>query len=183
MGFRQFLGNEKRKFKHSSVLVDLPENLCDDIISWGFDYIPSSSLAINPESPTFGREDDTHLTLLYGLDFDDPRILYKWFDHEKPFACKLGKMMIFSTSDFFDVLSISVDCSDLHRLNDKIRNIFDVPLFFPEYIPHVTIAYLRKGFGDEYIDNNTFDGITFDVNHLVFSTRSNEKIKITLGAK
>jgi len=181
MTFRQFLGNEKKEHKYSSIMVEIPEDLCDEIISWGFDYIPNEYLIHNPENPTFGREDDCHITLLNGMDFDNPRNIESLFHDQKSFSCKLGEMNLFTRSDLFDVLVINVECDILHRLNAKLRKFINTKDQYIDFIPHVTIAFLNKGKGKEYIKNKTFEGYSFDVKEFVFSTKLHQKTIIPLG--
>lgn len=179
--FRQFWGNEKKEHKYSSIMAELPEYLCDEIISWGFDHIPNEYLIDNPENPTFGREDDCHITLLNGMEFDDPRNVESCFHDEKSFKCKLGEMHLFTRSDLFDVLVIHVESNNLHRLNAKLRKYIITKEQHIDFIPHVTIAFLKKGKGEEFIKNKTFQGLTFDVNEFVFSTKLHQKTIIPLG--
>lgn len=160
-------------------MVNLPDSLCDDIISWGWDYIPNENLVPNPN---FGREDDTHVTLLYGIHTENHKIFDFWISGEKPFNCKLGKIDVLTKSNYFDVLVVSVDCDELYALNSKLRQVVDYTDSFPEYIPHVTIAYINKGLGKKYVGNTIFEGISFDVNEVVFTTRKNNKFIIPLGA-
>jgi len=185
MSFRQFLANDSRKSKYEycSLLVELPDNLTDDIISWGFDYVPNEALFADSKDPLFGREDDTHITVIYGIHTDSVREVAAHFTTEKPFECKLGKIDIFTRHKKFDVLIVRVECDGLHRLNGKMRRSLEVTESFPQYVPHVTIAYLKKGAGDGWIGNDTFNGETFGIDKVIFSSRSDEKTPILLGAK
>ena len=44
MSFKRFLVNEIKKYDYSSILFELPEELTDNIISWGFDNIGNDDL-------------------------------------------------------------------------------------------------------------------------------------------
>jgi 2'-5' RNA ligase len=184
MSFRQFLANEGRRNRHdySSILVELPEDLTDNIISWGFDYVPSEHLLSDPKNPTFGREDDIHITVLYGVHTDDVRDVSGLFKKEKEFECTLGKIGLFTKNSYFDVLVVSVDSEDLHRLNRKMRKEIEATESHPVFVPHVTIGYLKKGHGQQYIGDTTFDGENFKIDKLIFSSAGGCKFPIPLGA-
>lgn len=181
MSFKQCLDDEPKTYKFSSLMIELPEILCDDIISWGFDNIPNESLVLDPSSPNFGREDDTHITLLYGIHTDSVDDVSILFCKEKPFECVLGKIELLTKKPYFDVLVVSVNSQGLHRLNRKMRKNLEATENYPKYIPHVTIAYLKKGEGEKFIGNNTFEGEKFMVHEVVFASRLNKKTTINLG--
>lgn len=183
MSFKQFLANESRRNKHdySSLSVELPEELTDNIISWGFDYVPNESLFTDPKDPTFGREDDIHITVLYGIHTEDIKAVSALFDKEKSFECTLGNIDLFTKSDKFDVLIVSVDCEDLHRLNRRMRKELEATESYPVFVPHVTIAYMAKGEGKKYIGDEAFKGEKFKIDKIIFSSKNGNKTQIPLG--
>ena len=182
MSFKQFLVNENRKYDYSSLLFELPEDVTDNVISWGFDHVPNESLFLDPKDPTFGREDDAHITLIYGIHTSNIKEVSSLFVKEKEFDCKLGKLDLFTKSDKFNVLIVSVECEELHKLNRKMRRELEVTESYPIYVPHVTICYLKKDQGKEYIGNDVFDGVEFKLNKVLFSSKDGVKTPIKLGA-
>jgi 2'-5' RNA ligase len=185
MSFKQFLVNENHKntYDYSSLMFELPEDLTDSIISWGFDHIPNESIFLDKKQPSFGREDDVHVTLIYGIHTDDYEDVHHLFSKEKPFECKLGKMSLFKKNDKFDVLVIDVDCENLHELNSKMRRQIDATETHPQYIPHVTICYLKKGTGEQYIEDKSFLDEKFECDKVIFSSKNGKKTTIKLGEK
>lgn len=182
MSFKQFLVNENRrnKYDYSSLLIELPEDLSDNIISWGYDHVPNEDLFLDPDDPTFGREDDIHITLIYGIHTISSKQVSRQLS-EKAFDIKLGDMALFTKSTKFDVLIINVDCPTLHSLHNKVQNNLEVTKSHPVYVPHVTIAYLKKGVGNRFIGNKEFDGEKFKTEKLIFSSKNGEKTPIKLG--
>lgn len=185
MSFKQFLvkENHKNKYEYSSLLFELPEDLTDSVISWGFDHVPNESLFLDLKDPSFGREDDVHITLIYGIHSDNLKYVSNLFVNEKPFECKLGNINVFTKSDKFDVLIVSVECEELHRLNRKMRRELEATESYPIYVPHVTICYLKKGEGDKYVGDDIFADEKFDLNEVLFSSKTGIKTPIKLGAK
>lgn len=184
MSFKQFLGEVKEtKYDYSSLLFELPEDLTDDIISWGFDNVPNESLFLNPDDPSFGREDDSHITLIYGIHTSSVEEVSFVLANEKEFKCELGEISLFKKNEKFDVLIVKVKCKHLHELNDKMRRELDATENYPVYVPHVTIAYLKKGHGDKYLGDKTFDKKEFVLDKIVFSSKTGTKTHIKLGSK
>jgi len=185
MSFKQFLVNETRrnKYDYSSLLVELPEEIADNAISWGWDHVPNESVFLDPKDPGFGREDDPHITLIYGIHTDNLKEVSDLFTEEKEFECKLGKIDLFTKSDKFDVLILGVECEELHRLNRKMRRSLEATESYPVYVPHVTICYMRKGEGRQYIGNDAFVNEKFTINKIFFSSKTGEKTPIKLGSK
>lgn len=183
MSFNHFLINERRKNKYdySSLLIELPEDITDNVISWGFDNIPNDSLFLDPNDPEFGREEDIHITLIYGLHTENARHISELFVEEKEFECKLGNINLFTKNKNFDVLVVDVECEKLHELNLKVKRELEVTESYPIYIPHVTICYLKKGHCKSFLKDNVFDGEKFMINKILFSSKTGVKTPIKLG--
>jgi 2'-5' RNA ligase len=99
----------------------------------------------------FGREIEPHITILYGLHNDIPDSdIEKEIDLLKVPKLKLGKVSSFS-NDKFDVLKFDIESKDLHAANKKFIK-FPFTSDYPKYHPHCTIAYVKKGMADKYID-------------------------------
>jgi hypothetical protein len=97
---------------------------------------------------------------------------------------KLGKTTIFWVGDSV-VLKISVQSSDLAALNANVRRKLECTDTYPDYKPHITIAYLKKNDKNPYwfqkYMTNDFEGIELELNELIFSMPKGPKYKITLG--
>jgi len=159
-------------YDFSSVQCDLPDDISMNIKEWGRETIPDED--IHPEE---GREENTHVTVKYGIHITDPTELRRIFYDQKPFSIVLGKTDIFKT-DNYDVVILSVISSDLHRLNKIISDNFEVTDTHPEYRPHVTIAYVKKGLGKKYSGIDTFEGKKITLNSATFSGKDNRQTVI-----
>jgi 2'-5' RNA ligase len=185
MSFKLFLveENRKNKYDYSSLLIELPELVADNVISWGFDHVPNELLFFDSKDPSFGREDDPHITLIYGIHTDNLKEVSNLFSNEKEFECKLGKIDLFTKNDKFDVLIATVECENLHRLNSKMRKNLEATENYPIYVPHVTICYLQKGKGKQYIGDDSFVNEKFTIDNIFFSSKTGNKTPINLGLK
>ena len=123
---------------------------------------------------TFGLETEPHVTLLYGLHPDiDHEEVVKTCQNQKYPNLTLKNASCFN-NDEYDVLKFDVDSPELHKVNAELSK-FPHTTNFPDYHPHSTIAYLKKGAGQKYVD--LLNGQTHQVtpNKIVYSLASGEK--------
>ena len=161
-----------------STQVDLPENLANKVMSWGMG-IPEVELYVEDDGGC-GRENEIHVTLLYGLTEDKPEKVKKMLYGVRPFEVTLGSITAFLDSDKHDVLKIDVDSPVLQRLHYILEDNLPNKNSYPTYHPHITIAYLKKGEAEKYIGMDDFRGITFIADEIVFSSRNGDKIPLSL---
>lgn len=173
-------------FKHFlaeySIQIQLPEDLTHQILTWGDEYISDQIVFSNNNNPWQSREDDPHITILYRLNVEHLPIAQQLLDKEQPFAVKLGKVSLFS-NEAFDVVKIDVVSEQLHNINSHLVKTMAVERQYPQYVPHVTIAFIKKNEGEFILGNEMFMDKTFEVNNLYFSSRNGTKIKMNLGDK
>lgn len=165
----------------SSTQINLPEHLATKIIAWGR-KIPNEDIFKDPDRPSFGREDEIHITVLYGLHSASPAETRYALSGTKSFTVELGTVSLFSDAEKpFDVVKISVKCPELHKLNKKIRSEVEYTNKYDDYQPHVTVAYVKKGRGWKYSGDKTFDGKLFEADHVLFSPKNGSKTRIALS--
>jgi 2'-5' RNA ligase len=130
----------------------------------------------------YGFESEPHITLLYGIHNDVP-------DSEvetKIKQLKIGNIDFTETSKFdsedYDVLKFTVKGETLNKANELLKELPHTSSF-PNYEPHATIAYLKKGMFQKYktiIDDFIFrdfpDGVPFVLDRFVFSKADGTKI-------
>lgn len=102
-------------------------------------------------SGKYGVEAEPHVTILYGLHDDKFK-----FDDLKEMLPPVSTMtaILSAISHFecpeYDVLKFDVDAPKYHHVNKRIRDKFQYTTDYPEYHPHMTLAYLKKGCGCKY---------------------------------
>lgn len=97
----------------------------------------------------FGRELDPHVTVLFGVHADVPdKDVETLIDKCKKPELNLQKISTFD-NELFDVLKFDVESPDLHKLN-KLFTTLPHTTSYPNYHPHATICYLKKGLGEKY---------------------------------
>jgi 2'-5' RNA ligase len=165
-------------YNYSSTQIYLPDELSDEIVEWGNKHVPDKDLYIDPADPSFGRENEIHITVLYGIHSDDLKPIQNILAGVKPIHCKLGRITLFDTNKF-DVVKIDVESPDLHALNVKLQAL-EHTNGYPVYKPHVTIAYVLKDRGKRWINCKAFLNKTFVAHDLIFSTKSGKKIALPI---
>lgn len=95
---------------------------------------------------------DAHITLLYGIHNDVPDDdVETIIDKIKQSEITLSKLSIFDNKDSgFDVIKFEVKGKELYTIN---KLLVDLPhtTDYPEYSPHLTVAYVKAGKGIEYV--------------------------------
>lgn len=129
------------------------------------------------------REDNPHVTLLYGLhkEVKDSEIKEK-ADNITKLNIKLGKISCFDGDDV-DVLKFEIVSDEVHDLNKEFGKLPHTNTF-DKYHPHCTIAFLKKGLGKKYIDklNGKFD-IKVTPDKIVYSKIDGSEIDYKLKNK
>lgn len=178
--FKQYLISEKlgASYSYSSTQVQIPGEYSPHVVFLG-KKIPEHWLADH------GREDDIHITVLYGLTqdvgFDDVASLCQGFGK---ITARFGEISLFTSNPEFDVVKIDIeDCPRLRTLEEKLRSLPNENKF-PQYMPHCTIAYVRSGFGQRVVNMLNMDyklcgtSVTFDT--LTFSSYDGERKVVPL---
>ena len=158
----------------ASTQVQLPESVAASIRTFAA-TIPDRVLAPG------GREDDPHATVQFGLHGDDPAAVAALLRDEPPIRATLGRATVFQQAEQ-DVVVVALDSPDLERLHRKIQDALPVTETFPDYRPHATIAYVRKGQGDAYARafGRRLEGQAIELPELVFSGKDRRHIAIPL---
>ena len=169
------VAESKAAHQYATVQVDLPDNVAGIMRTFQTEMIPDDHLAED------GREDRPHVTIKYGLVGDDglDRVRAVLAD-AAPIRMRLGRTGCFPGLEY-DVLTVSVDSLDLHRLNRAIAAAVDHVDTFPVYVPHATLAYLKPGLGAQYADNDVLDGEGVEVGSVVFSDPDGVRTTIHLA--
>lgn len=122
-----------------------------------------------------GRENEPHVTILYGLheDVEDSEIK-KIVEEWESFPVKLKTVGLFE-NDKFDVIKFSITDKNLTKHNKEIKK-FSHTNSYPDYKAHATIAYVKPGKGKEIVKRyKEYEGIELDCNKLKYSKSDGTK--------
>jgi hypothetical protein len=128
-----------------------------------------------------GAELDPHITVLYGLHETSPTQFIDICERVSPFSVSVTGLSIFE-GDEYDVLKLDIESRELVELNSFLRGGFEHTSSFPDYHPHLTIGYLKKGTSVNYIGDtrmiNSLNVVGFE-----FSSSSKTIGKVSIPCK
>jgi 2'-5' RNA ligase len=144
--------------------------------------------AINPDDlQDPGIEYEPHCTLLYGLHagvtLDQVTDIVNRYKYN---SLKAYNPSLFENPEF-DVLKYDVGYPDragafLHQCNQRLKTLPNTQKY-PDYHPHMTIAYLKPGKGKEYMEmfkKNSMEEFITQPTHIIFSQPDGSKTKISI---
>jgi hypothetical protein len=118
-----------------------------------FSVIKSLTASLDPSDLVWGdgkgAELDPHVTVLYGIHEKFPRPFIDICEKVSPFSIRVSGLSTFEGDDY-DVLKLDIESQELTDLNAFIRSRFEHTTSFPDYHPHLTIGYLKKGMAGKY---------------------------------
>jgi hypothetical protein len=131
----------------------------------------------------YGRETEPHVTALYGLTDNAPEAVQRVIREANtgPVTLTLGKLSLFKNADSpYDVLKVDVESPQLRKLNTALKKLPNKNTF-PDYTPHLTVAYVKKGAGDKYAGDSRFAGQTITIPELTFISADRQNTAIPLS--
>lgn len=130
------------------------------------------------ENGVKGLETEPHVTLVYGLhpgEYNEKKLVNEILSFGS-IDITISSIGIFENSEEFDVLKLEVEQNQkLNEIREKIINFYPNTQSFDEYIPHATIAYLKKGTGIKYT-KKLEDKIQCTLNTIIFSKSNGNKM-------
>jgi len=160
--------NKEAVHKFGCLYAPLPRALADNIYAWGRDNISDGDLFF-PREGDGGREQNLHVTVKYGIHINDPMEIQQFLSaNPVTLIATLGAITTFDQKDH-QVVKIDVNSRNLSRLNQMVSSSFEVTDTYPEYIPHVTIAYVKSGRGSRFIGREDFKGERVVLDRLAFT--------------
>ncbi len=128
------------------------------------------------EEEGHGMETEPHITVLYGIHEQDSNKVKEELELT-PVEYTLTGLSLFE-NDNYDVLKFTVKSTDLKKLNKQCTKNLEYTNSYPDYIPHMTVAYLKQGTGKKYIKlKNPLIGVTQRSDNFTFSTKESKKTK------
>lgn len=147
--------------------------------------IDKKDLYVVKGDDTYGLSTEPHITLLYGLHKEvTTEDVTSVLDEIKFGECEIYKPSLFE-NDLYDVLKFNVRYSSddsnkfLHKANKELKE-YPYTSSYPNYSPHMTIAYLKKGEGKKYKDKFKELNYTIIPNYVVYSKTNKTETKIKI---
>jgi hypothetical protein len=190
-GYKQ-IGTKKKKGKIVPNCVPVKESDNKQTYDYGcsmiyFDFpkmneihsmIDEEDVYTEDGDSSYGLETEPHTTLLYGLhsdEIDDDLVMGASTKHGIPGELKLHNASLFQ-NDKYDVLKFDVDDDHLHKINGELCKLPHTT-DYPDYHPHSTVAYLKKGKGEKYTEKLKDSWYAVNPSKIVYSKPDGSKIE------
>lgn len=166
----QFI-KESTSYDYGCVMVEVPVSNWNEITS-----IINKDDLYEVEGENYGIQDNPHLTLLYGLKSNITKeqveeVLTKTIDGDK-IIIEIENIDTFENENF-DVVKFNIKKTEqLQKLFDSLSELPNENTF-PDYNPHMTIAYVKKGLGKKYTKTYSHK---VSSNDICYSMANGEKI-------
>ena len=166
----QFI-KESSGYEYGCVMVEVPVSNWNEITSF-----------IDPEDVYTGGDDShgiqelPHVTILYGLHKEVTSEMVKSVFEEFTgnINIEVNGIGIFENKDY-DVVKFNVNPDGaLQELHDKLSE-FPNSNEYPDYKPHITIAYVNKGMGKKYAKPD-YKYTVKNVDKITYSLANGEKV-------
>ena len=172
----QFI-KESTGHEYGCVMVEIPVTNWNVITS----IIDTDDIYVKDDDSTYGIQKNPHLTLLYGLhDTVTPEMVKSVFNKfTGDINIEVDGIDIFENEEF-DVVKFNVKPDDtLQYLHDELSK-FPNSNSFPDYKPHITLCYTKKGTGKKYIKPD-YKYQVKNVNKITYSMPNGKKIEIPIN--
>lgn len=128
---------------HGCLMAMIPKDVSEKILNFGKRVIGEDQLYT--EGTEFGRELESHVTVKYGFTKDLNELeIRQLLKEQKPFMVEIFGLDKFTSNPKFDVAVFKVSSPVLSKLNEAASK-FPNADEYPEYRPHMTLAYVQKG--------------------------------------
>lgn len=126
-----------------------------------------------------GLETKAHITLLYGFNEEvNPNEVIDVVKKYEYIHVKLDNVSLFQNEEY-DVLKLDANLNILQDVHNELRK-FPHTDVYSTYHPHMTIAYLKPGTGNKYIDKLKWVKLLMNPNEIVYSKSNGELTKIKI---
>ncbi len=174
-----YLMKKSGPHSYGCLMAILPKDISEEILYWSNEYIPDRHLGEG------GREDTPHITIKYGFRDSSPETVQALKDLVQstgPISVKLGVFSLFRGNKDGDVLKVGITSFQLNELNRVITQSFDCEDKYPDYKPHVTIAYINPNFASAWtVLPASFLNRKVTIIEVEWSSPEGKKTRIPLG--
>jgi 2'-5' RNA ligase len=171
--YTQFVNESINGHKYGCVMVEIPVSNWDEITS---SIDPEDVYNESEDGETHGIQENPHVTILYGLHDNVTQEMVKsvFEGFTGSINIEVDGIGVFENKDY-DVVKFNVNPDGaLQELHDELSK-FPNSYQFPDYKPHITLAYIKKGLGKKYIRND-YKYEVKNVNKICYSLSNGEKI-------
>ena len=172
----QFIKESINGYKYGCVMVEIPISNWDEITS----SIDTEDVYQEEGDSTHSIQKNPHVTILYGLheEVTDEMVKSVFDNFNSDINIEVDGIDIFE-NEKYDVVKFNVrPDGTLLELHNKLSE-FPNSNEFPDYKPHITIAYVNKGTGKKYVKSD-YKYQVKSVTNIVYSKPDGTKTKFSI---
>jgi 2'-5' RNA ligase len=185
----RLLNEQEGQMDWDCAYIRLPQEVTDQIQEWIRVNIPHDWVYEGTGDRSFGVEQESHVTLLYGLDpseSDHQKVQKKMIENAfQPLRFSLEEIGIFPAQDYV-VLKMEAQGKDLHHVHDFLKNTFKNHDSHPVYNPHCTLCYIKKEHEQDikqFVGDRIFRVCEMTAKSYIYSDQGESKHEIRLVAE
>ena len=168
---------EKKEDLFGCIMMDAK---IDNWEEYHLDGISDDDLYLKPYDQSYGKEEQPHVTIIFGLIEEEiiPQGVADMIEaNMQPLILPVDEIGIFE-GDEYDIVKYNLHVTpQLQRYRDLFMKLPNVQEF-PEYTPHITICYVKPGLGKKY-ERKLTNPFKVKFNKAVYSWHPNKNKKKT----
>lgn len=177
--------NTKIKIEdYSNIILDIPNNIKNNIKEFIDDNINKDDLANKNDIPDYANDGliyNSHISILLGIKTNNPNDIKEYINNNGNINVILGKTNYFNNRFVdYDVVYLEVLSRDIRALRNKLTKSIDYADISFSFMPHMSLAYVKKGKGKDYKGLDNFEGTKIEFDSVLFTTPEGNKTIINL---
>lgn len=156
------------EYEFSCTMAYLPKDLAERAVKLALQIGDCCLHDPKDEDHGYGRELEPHITVKFGTHTDNPDDIKDALGSMGPIRAKFGRVSRFEDNEDYDVLKVDVVSDDLAEANKRIGKGCECTDSYPNYQPHLTVAYVKKGEASHMDGSKELDGIEAVFDELTF---------------
>jgi 2'-5' RNA ligase len=142
------IDNQKRDF-YGCIMMGAKIDNWKEFHTAGID---KEDVYIKPHDKSYGLETDPHVTVLFGIhedEIDEDTMKNVIEQNMRPITLRVDEVDVFE-GDEYDVVKYNLPLTEELQKQRDLFTQFPNTQTFPDYKPHMTIAYVNPGAGKKY---------------------------------
>ena len=173
----EFIKESINGYSYGCVMVEVPVKNWEALTQ----IIDIDDIYEEKGDSTYGIQKNPHLTLLYGLheNVTNEQVKKVFDDFDENINIEIEGVDIFENPKF-DVVKFNI--KKTNTLQNLFNKLSELPNSneYPDYKPHITIAYVKSGTGKKYVNPNYKHKVS-NVDEITYSKPNDDKFKFNLN--
>lgn len=130
----------------------------------------------------YGYETNPHITVVMGVTKEEDYFkLRNWLSKVGKLTFKIGNISSFRRDEKpYDVIKIEIESPKLNKIHEILKKHFENTDKFPEYKPHITLAYVKKGACKDIEGKCNWTGTEYTADKIIFNHKDKYGLELPL---